>query len=162
MPDMKFPNVDFDKAAADFNSAVKEAAYVAVGLGVLGFQRAQVRRVELMKQFETQLGALSDLSGNLNSQADTYISAAREQIAEAREQLSRLSGELPDPEAVRTQLSDLAKAVDEAVAPVRQQFDQQLDRLEEVLPDAARNLVQAARSAASTQERNLRSAVGLA
>ena len=161
MPDMKFPNVDFDKAAAEFNNAVKEAAYVAVGLGVLGFQRAQVRRVEFMKQFEAQLGALSSLSGNLNSQAETYIAAAREQIAEAREQLNRLSGDLPDAEAVRSQLAELAKAVDDAVAPVRQQFDQQLDRLEESLPEAARNLVQTARAAAIAQERNLRSAVGL-
>ncbi len=162
MPDIKFPNVDFERAAADFNDAVKEAAYVAVGLGVLGFQRAQVQRVELMKQLEAQLTNLSDLTVTLNSQAETYLSAASKQIAEAREQFGRLSTELPDAGAVREQLTDLAKAVDEAIAPAVQQFDEQLDRLEEVLPEAARNLVQAARAAAGTQARTLRTAVGLA
>lgn len=162
MPDVKFPNVDFEKAAADFNNAVKEAAYVAVGLGVLGFQRAQVQRVELMKQLEAQLGSLSSLTGTLNSQAETYLSAARQQIAEARGQFNRISTELPDADAVRSQVTELAKAVDEAIAPARQQFDEQLDRLEEVLPEAARNLVKAARAAAGTQERTLRTAVGLA
>ncbi len=30
----------------------KDAAYIAVGFGVLGFQRAQVRRRELLKRLE--------------------------------------------------------------------------------------------------------------
>src|SRR4029077_10437060 len=37
---------------------IKDAAYVTIGLGVLGFQKAQVRRVELTKQFEEQVKAL--------------------------------------------------------------------------------------------------------
>lgn len=161
MPDIKFPNVDFEKAATDFNETVREAAYVAVGLGVLGFQRAQVQRVELMKQLEAQLSNLSELTNTLNSQAGTYLNTAREQIAEAREQFNRISTELPDAGAVRDQLADLAKAVDDAIAPARQQFEEQLDRLEELLPEAARNVVQAARAAAGTQARTIRTAVGL-
>lgn len=161
MPDIKFPNVDFEKAATDFNETVREAAYVAVGLGVLGFQRAQVQRVELMKQLEAQLSNLSELTNTLNSQAETYLNTAREQIAEAREQFNRISTELPDAGAVRDQLADLAKAVDDAIAPARQQFEEQLDRLEELLPEAARNVVQAARAAAGTQARTIRTAVGL-
>ena len=46
VPDIPFPTVDIDRAASEINNALKEAAYIAVGLGVLGFQRAQVRRVE--------------------------------------------------------------------------------------------------------------------
>lgn len=34
----------------DVTKVARDAAYVAVGLGVLGFQRAQVRRVALSKQ----------------------------------------------------------------------------------------------------------------
>ena len=167
MPDIKIPNIDVEKAAAEFNNAVKEAAYVAVGLGVLGFQRAQVQRVELMKQLEAQLSSLSGLSGNLSEQAEAYITSAREQLTELRAQLARISTDLipserPDPAVVRTQITDLAKSVDEAVAPLRQQFDEQLNRLEEALPEAARNLVQSVRSAAGSQEQALRSAVGLA
>jgi hypothetical protein len=167
MPEMKFANIDVEKAATEFSNAVKEAAYVAVGLGVLGFQRAQVQRVELLKQLDAQLAGLSGLTGSISSQADAYLAGARAGLAEARAQLNRLStdvipGELPDATAVRAQLTDLAKSVDEAVAPVRQQFEEQLDRLEEVLPQAARDLVQSVRGAAAAQEQALRSAVGLA
>lgn len=171
MPEFKIPNIDIpninvEKAAADFNDALKEAAYVAVGLGVLGFQRAQVQRVELMQQIETQLTTLAALSQTLGQQAGTYISAARAQLVEARTQLTKLSEEvLPtervDAEVLRSQLTELAKAVDEAVAPVRQQFEEQIDRLEEVLPRTARDLVQSIRSAAASQEQAIRSAVGL-
>ena len=34
---------------------LKDAAYVTIGFGVLGFQRAQVRRQELRKQLDAQL-----------------------------------------------------------------------------------------------------------
>jgi hypothetical protein len=42
--------------AENIQSFVKDAFYVTVGLGVIGFQRAQVQRQELRKQLETQLG----------------------------------------------------------------------------------------------------------
>jgi hypothetical protein len=49
-----------DVRAADVHAAVRGAArdavYIAVGLGVLGFQRAQVRRRELQHQVEALLG----------------------------------------------------------------------------------------------------------
>lgn len=156
------PTIDIEKTVNDFNNAVKEAAYVAVGLGVLGFQRAQVQRVELTKQVESQLAALAELSSSTTSALEDYLGAIREQIAEARSQVSSLTGDLPDPGALRDQLADLAKSVDDAVAPVRKQFDEQLDRLEETLPEAARNLVRSVRAAAVSQEQALRSAVGLA
>jgi len=166
IPNIDIPNIDLEKAASDFNDALKEAAYVAVGLGVLGFQRAQVQRVELLKQLETQLTSLAAFSQTFNQQAETYISAARQQLAETREQLVKLSSEVlpserPDAAAVRSQLTELAKAVDEAVAPVRQQFEEQIDRLEEVLPQTARELVQSVRGAAASQEQAIRTAVGL-
>lgn len=165
MPDTRF-NIDVEKAAADFNNAIKEAAYIAVGLGVLGFQRAQVQRVELTKQLEAQRSSLSSLTERLNGQADAYIEAAQKQVAGWRDQLSRATADLMpsepvDTAAVRSQLTELAKAVDDAVAPVRQQFDEQLDRLEEVLPQTARELVQTVRGAAAAQEQAVRGAVGL-
>jgi hypothetical protein len=166
MPDIPFPNIDVEKAANDFNNALKEAAYVAVGLGVLGFQRAQVQRVELIKQLESQLAGLSGFSSTFGEQAETYLAAARKQLDELRAQLAKLSADvLPsdalDTAAVRSQLTELAKSVDDALAPVRQQFEEQLDRLEEVLPQTARDLVQTVRGAAAAQEHAVRSAVGL-
>lgn len=43
-------------AIDDVASAVKDAAYVSVGLGVIAFQRLQVRRNELNKAFSGQGG----------------------------------------------------------------------------------------------------------
>jgi len=42
---------DLAKTAQDVTRTAQEAAYVAVGLGILGFQKAQVRRNELVKRF---------------------------------------------------------------------------------------------------------------
>lgn len=40
---------------ADLTKTLKDAAYITVGLGVIGFQKAQVRRQELRKSLENQL-----------------------------------------------------------------------------------------------------------
>jgi hypothetical protein len=40
----------------DLANAAKDAAYVSVGLGVIAFQRLQVRRNELTKTFNEQVG----------------------------------------------------------------------------------------------------------
>src|SRR2546423_11145111 len=55
---------------ADVTKTLKDAAYVAIGLGVLAFQKAQVRRVELTKQLDEQ-----------RKQFETQASEAREQFA---------------------------------------------------------------------------------
>lgn len=50
---------DLSRAVAELTKVAQDAAYVAIGLGVLGFQQAQVRRRELQSQLEglqSQLG----------------------------------------------------------------------------------------------------------
>ena len=49
MPDIKIPefNTDLSKAAHDLADVAKDATYVVIGAGVLGFQKAQVQRQEL-------------------------------------------------------------------------------------------------------------------
>lgn len=48
--------------AEDLANAVKDAAYVSVGLGVIAFQRLQVRRNELAKALS---GPVGDTKGTL-------------------------------------------------------------------------------------------------
>jgi hypothetical protein len=43
----------------DLRKLATDAAFVAVGLGVLGLQRAQVRRRELQRQLGALVGQLS-------------------------------------------------------------------------------------------------------
>lgn len=95
MPDMNFPAFDINKAATEINNALRDGAYVAVGLGVLGFQRAQVHRVELTKQIEAQLGDWEEFLATAREQAETQV------------------------HALRTQLTGLARTIDERVAPLR-------------------------------------------
>lgn len=42
---------------------LRDAAYIVIGLGVIGFQRAQVRREELNKQFASQRSELEARGG---------------------------------------------------------------------------------------------------
>ena len=166
MPDVTFPQIDINKAAADINNALTEGAYVAVGLGVLGFQRAQVRRVELTKQLESQLAGIGGLPTTLSNQVESYRKQAISQAEQFGEQLSEnlaAIGKLIDSQAevIRQQLTELAKTLDERVRPAREQLDQQFDRLEERLPEGAKAVVQTVRAAASAPEQLFRTAAGL-
>lgn len=166
MPDIKFPQVDVNKAAADVNNALKDGAYIAVGLGVLGFQRAQVRRVELTKQLESQLAGLGDLPTTITKQVETYRKQAVTQAEQFGEQVNEQfasAGKLLEgpAEIIRLQFTELAKTLDERFEPYRRQFDQQIDRLEERLPEGAKTVVQQVRAAATAPEHLFRTAAGL-
>jgi hypothetical protein len=52
MPEIKFPDIttDVTKAAKDIAAVAKDATYVVIGAGVLGYQQAQVQRQELLKR----------------------------------------------------------------------------------------------------------------
>lgn len=127
MPEFKFPNIDpreinlrdidLEQAAANLNGAVKDAAYAAVGFGMLGLQRAQVHRVEMTKQLGERFSELS------------------------------------------VQLGDLARAVEDALVPVRHEIDERLDGIEEALPSPADGVLHSLRESASAGERAVRSAL---
>ena len=87
--------------------SLKDAAYVTIGLGVLGFQKAQVRRNELTKQLEAQIKQLEaqvpEVRRTVNgiaTQLDGYVAPARQQLAH---QLDTVEGTLPP------QIQDLVK-----------------------------------------------------
>ncbi|HEY3811088.1 MAG TPA: hypothetical protein VGL49_06605 [Acidimicrobiales bacterium] len=132
MPDITFPPVDVNKAAADFNHAFKEGAYVAVGLGVLGFQRAQVQRVELVKQLEAQFGQLS-------AQFEGYTESARSQAELARHQLAE-------------QFSELSERLEEVLAPAWAQLGKALPSELPKFPDFGEPLNAAGQTLDEQQE----------
>jgi hypothetical protein len=159
VPDIPFPTLDIDRAASEINNALKEAAYILIGLGVLAFQRAQVRRVELAKKLE---GRPDSVSG----QVDGYLRQARQRARTAGSQfaddvgdISRSMEDTLDP--LRAYLLELARAIEDLVDPARQQIDEQIDRFEQSLPESARSAFKSFRDSASAQERAWRSAVGL-
>ncbi len=73
---------------ADGPKNIKDVAYVAIGLGVMGWQRAQVRRRELAKELDERLGpALKDLEERLQPVAEQARRAARETAEQLRSRL---------------------------------------------------------------------------
>jgi ElaB/YqjD/DUF883 family membrane-anchored ribosome-binding protein len=119
-------------------NTLKEAAYVTVGLGVLGFQKAQVRRVELTRQLEEgrkQLGS---------------------QFADATQTLEAQIAELT--KLIKTLAADL----DARIAPVRSVVEESLGSLEVRLPPQTRAFVEQARATAKETETQLRVRFGLA
>jgi sugar phosphate isomerase/epimerase len=71
----------------DVANAVKDAAYVSVGLGVIAFQRLQVRRNELAKALSGEgdangaLGVVGALVGDRLKLVEERLDAAREQLS---------------------------------------------------------------------------------
>lgn len=58
MPKFEMPKIEMPKIEADtVTNVAKDATYVTIGLAVLGFQKAQVRRREFTKAINDQFGA---------------------------------------------------------------------------------------------------------
>jgi len=74
------------EAGANVTDRVKEAAYAAVGLGVLGVQSLQVRRREVAKQVEPQIREVAVRLQRLATAADEAVNPV----------LERFEGRLPD------------------------------------------------------------------
>ncbi|MGH9055002.1 MAG: hypothetical protein ACRDYY_03935, partial [Acidimicrobiales bacterium] len=82
MPDTPAPRA----SAADFETladAVRETAYVAVGFAVLGFQRAQVLRVELTRaideRFQPARNQVEEQAGRL----EQYLPAGARDVVQS-------------------------------------------------------------------------------
>ena len=73
---------------SEVTGLARDAVYVAVGLGVLGVQRAQVHRVELRRRLRRDLGEL-DLGERLED-ARSAVTAAVEQLDQLLEEAGRL------------------------------------------------------------------------
>ena len=109
---------------ADLTATLKDAAYVTVGLGVLGFQKAQVRRVELQKQvagqaklLESQVQDAGKSFRALTQDLDAKFVPVRRRV---EDRLDALSGRLPE---------QARSLVEQAVAAAKQTEAQLRDTL---------------------------------
>ncbi len=120
---------------AELQQTLRDAAYVGVGFGVLTFQRAQVRRQELKKQLEAQLGDAKGGFSRLSETVEDRVKLLEERFEGVQEQLDTV--------------------LDEVEANV----DRALDELSARLPAPARDVLGTARSAARDATTQLRSRV---
>jgi len=91
---------DLAKTAEDLTDLAKEAAYLAIGIGILGFHKAQVRRQDLADA-AVRARRAGDVEGSL---------------AEARKQVAK---RLQDFDAT---LGELIKALDSTLDPMWQRL----------------------------------------
>lgn len=75
----------------DLTNAAKDVAYVSVGLGVMAFQRLQVRRNELTRTLNRQAGDAKGALAVVESLVGDRAKALEERVGAAREQLTGLT-----------------------------------------------------------------------
>lgn len=116
---------DRNDLAAEVANRARDAAYVAVGLGVLGFQRAQVRR----KQLEQKLGAEVDLGERLG-ELRSLVAAGIQQVDGLVEQAVEAveSGLQPLEEQLPAAAREVAQRVVDQARVVGTQLKHLVDR----------------------------------
>ncbi|MBI2709206.1 MAG: hypothetical protein HYX34_05870 [Actinobacteria bacterium] len=127
--------------AEDVTNFAKEALYVGVGLGVLTFQKLQVRRREIERE-------LADRFAGVRAQAEKLGEATEEGAGDARARIERLA------EVVEDRISELERRFDD----LETQLDGYVAALEAKLPEQAAELVKQAREAVKAARASARDA----
>ena len=110
---------EFKDVTDEITKTARDAAYVVVGLGVLGFQRAQVRRQELQKRLTERSavqGHLGDVRGEVTKRVKDVDEAVEQVIGRIEATLAPIEERLPVP------ARDLAKQAHAQAREVRQQL----------------------------------------
>lgn len=111
MPEASNPTT-LSKGVAEM---ARDAAYVAVGLGVLGYQRAQVQRVELQKKLAK------------DASLDQRLTTVRQELAKGIQHLDDL-------------IESAAQALEQAFQPLEQQLPAPISQLTTRAFDQARQV----------------------
>jgi len=112
---------------------LKDAFYVTVGLGVIGFQKAQVRRRELTKQVETQLKSAETQLSTQRKKVEEQVVAGAEQLEKLTKQfqeridpvLDQIEGRLPEQarDLVKQARTAAINAQDQLITRARASFN---------------------------------------
>lgn len=129
----------------ELTKTARDAAYVAVGLGVLGLQRAQVRRRELLQRLSA---AVSTLQQQVERLGDDLAGAGNV----LQQQVDRL-GDLP------VDLSAALTDIDDALESVVAKVEAAIEPLEQRLPAPARDAIRQARSQVTATRHQIRQRV---
>lgn len=159
-----------DNPIKDVEEFARDAVYAAVGLGVLGFQKAQVRRREIADALAhkgVDLGEPVRAAGHtLRPPFDALrpqLDALRPQIDALRPQAEAIGTQLmaaaaalrPQIESLGSGVADLLKSMEEHAAPMRQGVDARVSEIEEHLPPGPRAAFDQLRARAAAQEEAL-------
>jgi hypothetical protein len=146
MPEV--PNVStISKGVTDL---ARDAAYVAVGLGVLGFQRVQVHRIEL----QNLLAKDQHLNG-VRTEVTKGVTKGVKRVQGQRVELQNLLSNNEHLSGVRTELTKGYQQLDDLLGNASQFIETSLQPLEGQLPDPVNQLT----AKAFEQARELRSQI---
>jgi len=129
----------------DLTRVAKDALYVGIGLGVIGFQKAQVQRVELTKTLKGQVDEAKGRIDGLGASAEDVLGDLKARV-----------------EALAGTVDDRVKTVEERLDAVEERFEALLDEVEAKLPEQAREIVAQARVAARDARQQVRTVVSRA
>lgn len=122
-PSVDVSGLDFSKlvdANEKLVAAVRDAAYVTVGFGVLAFQQAQVRRRELVhniaERFGTSKAHVEELLGSVEAKLAKFDARVVAMETKLDSTVEKIEARLPDPAAAFVgQAHGLAKAARQQV-----------------------------------------------
>lgn len=117
-------NGDFSNVVAEVGRVAQDVAYVAVGLGVLGFQRVQVHRRDLGRQLE-------ELQERLTPVAERSGSDLRAEASRLLKEFDKAVGELI--ERVDTTLEPVSERLPAGAQAALHQAQEARDQLREYL-----------------------------
>ena len=108
-------NTDITKAAKDIANVAKDATYVVIGAGVLGYQQVQVQRRELAAKLQepaTLAERVSTVRGDLTEAVHSMDTRVEDLIDRVEEIIERVEAVFaPFEDRLPTQARDVAKQV---------------------------------------------------
>lgn len=110
----------------DLTKALKDAAYVTVGLGVIAFQKAQVQRQELLKQLKGQAGDAKDPYESMTSFVEDRVKLVEERLADVESRIDQLLDQVQD--TLPEQAAELVKQARDATKDARGQLTALVNR----------------------------------
>ena len=125
MTENRFPSIDLssiDLPSIDADKVVelaKDAFYVTVGLGVLGYQQMQVRRNELKQLLSERVGSGKGQMDDIAKAFEARISALDERIQAFETKLDNVVEQVKD--RLPTPAGDVLAQAHDAVRTARQQ-----------------------------------------
>jgi ElaB/YqjD/DUF883 family membrane-anchored ribosome-binding protein len=106
LPKIDLPEIDADRVA----NLARDAAYITVGFGVLTFQKAQVRRQELLKQINASKLPVDRVNKLVETQVRTIDSQIVKLEARLDAVVEQVKDRLPAPaDMIVGQAHDVAK-----------------------------------------------------
>lgn len=123
--------------ATNLRRLIQDTAYVTVGLGVLAFQKAQVRRREARARLEHRVEDARHLASDARGRITETAKEAREKLAETRGKVESTAQE---------QVKAVLDRIEPVAGQLRSRVEPLADQVQERLPEPIAKAVAGARS----------------